>query len=61
MENLIIAYLGVIISIYKKLCAEMRPKISKNSINLFEQLFLTHLTYFLCKISVVEYSYRSFS
>jgi hypothetical protein len=31
----------------------------KNSNNLFKQLFLMHLTYFLCKIRVVGCSYRS--
>jgi hypothetical protein len=29
--------------------------------NLFKQHLLTHLTYVLCNISVIEYSYRSFS
>jgi hypothetical protein len=29
--------------------------------NLIKQQFLTHLTYVLCKINVVEYSYRSFN
>jgi hypothetical protein len=33
----------------------------KKSNNLFEQQFLTHLTYILCKISVIEYSYQSFN
>jgi hypothetical protein len=44
-----------------KLCVVMRPKKLKNSNNLFEQQFLTHLTYIFHKISVIEYSYRSFN
>jgi hypothetical protein len=28
--------------------------------NLFKQQFLTHLTYVLCNISVIEYSYQNF-
>jgi hypothetical protein len=38
-----------------------QPKIMKNSNNLCKQQFLTHLTYGLCKISVIEYSYLSFN
>jgi hypothetical protein len=38
----------------------MRPKNLETSNNLLKQLFLMHLTYILCKISVVGYSYRSF-
>jgi hypothetical protein len=47
--------------IYKKLCVAMQPKFLKNSNNLCKQLFLMHHTYVLCKINVVEYSYRSFN
>jgi TRAP-type mannitol/chloroaromatic compound transport system permease small subunit len=54
-------YLGVIILICKKVCVVMQPKILKNSNNLFKQLFLMHLTYVLCKISVVKYSYQIFN
>jgi hypothetical protein len=54
-------YLGVIIVIYKKLCAVMQPTFLKNSNNSFKQQFLMHLTYVLCKISVVKYSYRCFN
>jgi hypothetical protein len=39
----------------------MRPKKLERSNNLFKQQFLMHLTYVLCKISIVEYSYRSFN
>jgi hypothetical protein len=55
------AYLGVIILISKKLSVAMKPNFFKNSNNLFKQLFLMHLTYVLCKISVVEYSHRRFN
>jgi len=54
-----LAYLGVIILIHKKLCVAMQRNILKNSNNLFKRPFLMHLTYILCKISVVECSYRS--
>jgi hypothetical protein len=47
--------------IYMKLCAVIRPKKLERSNNLFKQQFLMHLTYVLCKISVVEYSYCSFN
>jgi len=47
--------------IYTKLCPVMRPKKWERSNNLSKQRFLMHLTYVLCKISVVEYSYRSFN
>jgi hypothetical protein len=55
------AYLGVIILISKKLSVAMKPNFFKNSNNLFKQLFLMHLTYVLCKISVVQYSHRRFN
>jgi hypothetical protein len=53
--------LGVIILIYKKLCVVMQPKFWKNSNNSFKKLILMHLTYVLCKISVIEYLYQSFN
>jgi hypothetical protein len=46
--------------IVMKLCVVTRPKFLKNLNNLFKQLFIMHLTYILCKISVVEYSTQSF-
>jgi len=50
----------VIILIYTKLRAVMRPEELERSNKLFKQRFLIHLTYVLCKINVVEYTYRSF-
>jgi hypothetical protein len=47
--------------IYSKLCAVMKPKNLERSNNLFKEQFLMHLTDVLCKISVVEYSYRCFN
>jgi hypothetical protein len=44
-----------------KLCAVMRPKKLERSNNLFKQQFLMHFAYVFLKISVVEYSYRSFN
>jgi hypothetical protein len=46
--------------IFTKLCVFMGPKVLKKSNSLFKQQFLMHLTYVLCQISVIEYSYRSF-
>jgi hypothetical protein len=47
------------ILIFTKLHVVMLPTIYKNSNNLFEQLFLMHLNYVLCKNYVVQCSYRS--
>jgi hypothetical protein len=52
---------GSLFQIRMKLYAVMRTKYFKSSINMFKQLFLMHLTYVLCNISVVEYSYRCFN
>jgi hypothetical protein len=47
--------------IYTKLCAVMQPKKLEISNNLFKQQSLMHLASVSCKISVLEYSYRSFN
>jgi hypothetical protein len=44
---------------FMKLYVVMRPKMLKNTNNLFKQLFLMYPTYVLCKICVVRCSYRS--
>jgi hypothetical protein len=44
-----------------KLCVFMGPIFLIKSNNLFKQQFLMHLTYVLCQISIIEYSYRSFN
>jgi hypothetical protein len=44
-----------------KLCVFMVPIFLIKSNNLFKQQFLMHLTYVLCRISIIEYSYRSFN
>jgi hypothetical protein len=41
-----------------KLYVVIRPKVLKNTNNLFEQQFLMHLTYVLRKISVMKYSFE---
>jgi hypothetical protein len=46
---------------YINLYEVMRPKNFERSNNLFKQQFLMHLTYVLCKIRIVEYSYQSFN
>jgi hypothetical protein len=44
---------------FDKIICSFAAKIFVKFNNLFEQLFLKNPTYVLCKISVVEYSYRS--
>jgi len=45
--------------IYTKLWVFMGPEFLKNSNNLFKQQFIKPPTYVLCRISIVECSYRS--
>jgi hypothetical protein len=56
--NIIIKIIRSIVWIFMNLRAFMRPNMMKNS-NLFNQQDSINLNYVLCKISIIDYSYRN--